>query len=227
MRVIRYLLNVVQVTDTCLDMTTNEPTPAWQIEQHYRILKQEPTAFAELCELALPHLVSFLQRLFSLYEPHLCEQVAIDCLLHYQATPQQYDPTKLALWPFLRMAAKRDMLNLLDKQQRHNQHFVPLDDSTIQQQLFVEETLPENFALDEWLQQYTSRSRQEIIAFLEAELTEPDKEILFLMMEGVRDSQRYAEIMNILHLDAAAQQSEVKRAKDRLVKKLRRFGQRL
>ncbi len=40
--------------------------------------------------------------------------------------------------------------------------------------------------------------------FLEAELTEPDKEILFLMMEGVRDSQRYAEIMNILHLDAAA-----------------------
>jgi len=208
-----------------LAMTTNEPGLEWQTQQHQRILRREPTAFAELCELALPHLVTFLQRLYNTAELHLCEQAAIDCLLSYQANPTQYHPDQLALWPFLRMAAKADMLNLIDKQNRHNRHFVALDEPAIQPQLSEPDMTQEIFALDEWLQQHTQRSRQEIMAFLAEELSLVDKQFLLLMTEGVRESHRYAQVMNILHLDAAAQQSEVKRAKDRLIKKVRRFAQ--
>lgn len=206
-------------------MTTNEPTSAWQTQQHQRILRREPTAFAELCELALPHLAAFLERLYPSYERHLCEQAAIDSLLSYQTNPAQYNPEQLALWPFLRMAAKADMLNLIDKLNRHDRHFVALDEPAIQSQLSEPDTTQEIFALDEWLQQHTQRSRQEIMVFLAEELSLVDKQFLLLMTEGVRESRRYAEVMNILHLDAAAQQSEVKRAKDRLIKKVRRFAQ--
>lgn len=208
-------------------MTLDEPSTAWQEQQHQRILKQDPTAFAELCERALPHLVSFLQRLYTPSDTHQCEQVAIDSLLNYQARPAQYDPTQLALWPYLRMAAKGDMLNLIDKQNRQNQHFVPLDDPAVQQQLPWQDTIQEQFALDEWLQQYTHYSPQEIMALLEAELNESDRQVLSLLMEGVRDTRHYAERLNITHLDVPAQQAEVKRVKDRLVKKLRRFSQKL
>jgi DNA-directed RNA polymerase specialized sigma24 family protein len=208
-------------------MTLDEPSTTWQEQQHQRILQQDPTAFAELCERALPHLVSFLQRLYTPSDTHQCEQVAIDSLLNYQARPAQYDPTQLALWPYLRMAAKGDMLNLIDKQNRQNQHLVPLDDPAVQQQLPWQDTIEEQFAFAEWLQQYTHYSPQEIMALLEAELNESDRQVLSLLMEGVRDTRHYAERLNITHLDVPAQQAEVKRVKDRLVKKLRRFSQKL
>ncbi|MCL4868636.1 MAG: hypothetical protein KJ063_06705 [Anaerolineae bacterium] len=208
-------------------MTPYEPAVEWQTRQHQRILRQDVTAFAELCELALPHLVSFLQHQFPHQEPHTREQAAIDCLLNYQRRPEQYDPEKLPLWPFLRLAAKRDLLNLIDKQVRQERPLHSIDDPVIQQQLPPEDTLEAHFRLDEWLAQRSSYSRQEIMAILNREWDEPDKQMLLLMIEGVRETEPYARLLQITHLDAAAQRTQVKRAKDRLTKKLQRFGQRL
>lgn len=208
-------------------MIQTDPSIGWQTQQHQRILQQDVTAFAELCELALPQLVSFLQSLFPHQDPHICEQAAIDCLLNYQARPGQYDPDKLPLWPFLRLAAKRDALNLIDKQSRHERPLHPLDDPAIQQQLPPENSLDDHFGLDEWLAQFTHHSRQEIMEILDHEWDAVDKQLLLLLIEGVRESERYAEILQITHLAAAAQRTEVKRAKDRLNKKLQRLGRRL
>ena len=205
----------------------NEPTQTWQTQQHQRILRQDVTAFAELCEEALPHLVTFLQAGFPNHDPHLREQVAIDCLLDYQARPSQYDPQKLALWPYLRMAVRRDMLNALDKQERRGRYLHPLDDPTVLTQLPLEDVIEEHFALDEWLQQHTNRSRKEIVMLLQAELEPSDQEMLWLMLEGVRETLPYATLMGINHLDMAQQRRQVKQAKDRILKKVQRLGQKL
>ena len=101
-------------------MTRPEPSRTWQLERHERILQDDMTAFAELSEYALPHLIGFLQHQFPEQDAHHQEMVAIDTLMAYHFQPAKYNPEKLGLFAYLRMAARGDMLNAIDKQTRHN-----------------------------------------------------------------------------------------------------------
>lgn len=208
-------------------MTYSEPSQQWQTQQHRHMLRFHPTAFAELCEAALPHLITFLRSQFPYDEPHLHEMVAIDCLLDYQAKPERFDPEKLTLFGYLRMAARRDMLNAIDKKRRREQRLMSIDDPASHLQLSDEEDAKAQAELESWLQQHTDLSSQEILEALDSELEPADKKILMLMLEGVRESERYAEVMEISHWEEQDMRREVKRAKDRLAKQLRRFGERL
>lgn len=208
-------------------MTQSEPSRTWQEQHHLRILQQDPIAFAELCERALPHLVSFLRAQFPQQETHMHEMMAIDCLLDFHGKPQQYDPGRLSLFAYLRMASRRDMLNAIDKKQRHEQRLSSLDDLTIDLQLTDQERPWEQSELDDWLRQHTDLSFAEILESLADSLTSTDKQVLLLVLDGERRSELFAEVLGISHLGIYEQRREVKRAKDRLAKKLRRFGERL
>ena len=205
-------------------MKSVEPPRSWQDQQHKRILQLDAIAFAEICEVALPHLVSFLQSRFPQYDAHLHETVSIDCLLGFQSKPKQYDPHLLSLFAYLRMAVRRDMLNAVDKKQRRERRLLDIDDPNIQSHLPEQDGVEDTFKLDEWLQQHTDLSRQEIFQALEHELSPLDQQILLLMLDGVRETDQYVVIMGISNLDTASQRREVKRTKDRLTKKIRRFG---
>lgn len=225
-------MRVLQQEETC--MVNPELSRDWQARQHERILRGDPVAFAEFCEWALPQLVSFLRAQFPGSESHMHEMIAIDCLLNYRARLQQYNPERLALLAYLRMAARRDMLNEIDKQGRREKRLLSLDDPVIQsrilstQQLLLdEEPLSEQMQLDDWLRQHTGLSSQEIFETLDAEFDPVDQAVLLLMLEGARETERYAQIMGISHLDELSQRREVKRTKDRLIKRLQRFGQQI
>lgn len=202
----------------------SEPDRNWQNQLHQRILREDPTAFAELCEEALPHLVAFLRQRFSQSDGDLHEMTAVDCLLQYHARPEQYDTNKLSLFSFLRMAARNDLLNLLDKYGRQNKRLLNIDDPGVQALLPAEDTIAEAGRLDDWLAQHTTLSRQQLLQALDGELTRTDKELILMMFDGVRDSRHYAFVMGLTDLDTGQQRVEVKRAKDRLTKKLQRFG---
>ncbi len=208
-------------------MAHSEPSREQQAQLHQRIVQEDPIAFAELCEKALDHLVLFLRAQFPQQSSHQQEQTAIDCLLSYQRRPAQFNPKKLSLLAFLRMAARYDMMNAIDKHRRHSQRITSLDDPTTLLRLPGDDTLNEHIAFDEWLHEHTDLSFQEILELLDAELDEEEKQMMFLMMEGVRESRPYAELLGFTDDDDASQRKEVKRAKDRLNKKLRRFGQRI
>jgi RNA polymerase sigma-70 factor (ECF subfamily) len=203
-------------------MTLPEPPQAWQDEKYQHLLRNNPTAFAELCERILPYLVAFLQSHFPQQEMHHLEMVAIDVLLRFRAEPEKYDPQKLSLAAYLRMAARGDMLNLLDKNRRRQRRLVNLENLPVEPE---ENPIEAHFALDEWLAQHTELSRRELLAALDAEIDPNDKDILMLMLEGVRETERYAEVMGIAGEDETRQRQAVKRAKDRLIKQLQRFGQ--
>jgi len=66
---------------------TTEPTILWQEKQHQRILDKDATAFAELCEIALPYLVNFLQSNFPKFDAHLREMVVIDFYCRINPNP--------------------------------------------------------------------------------------------------------------------------------------------
>ena len=70
----------------------------------------------------------------------------------------------------------------------------------------------------------TDWSFTEIVQALEAQLDREEKRCLWLMLEGVRDNARYVEVLDLAEMDEADQRAEVKRVKDRLAKKLQRFG---
>jgi hypothetical protein len=205
-------------------MVISEPSSAWQQQRHKRILQEDVTAFAELSELALPHLISFLQQQFPNQESHSIEIIAIDTLMTYLAMPGKYKTEKLSLFAYLRMDARGDMLNVIDKETRHNKRHQPLDDPTLQDQLPSLDLLTQTGELDEWLQTQTNLTRTELLQKLDDDLDKTDKEILLLIFDGVRDTPRYADVMGIAHLPQAEQQAQVKRAKDRLQKRLQRFG---
>lgn len=205
-------------------MELSEPNRAWQNEKYQRLLRNDPTAFSELCEKILPHLVAFLQNLFPQQDQHYSEMVAIDVLLKFRNEPEKFDPRKLSLVAYLRMSARGDMLNLLDKKRRREQRLTDIERSTT---IPEENPIEVHFALDEWLSQYTDLSRQEVLAALETEIDPNDKGVLMLMLEGVRETHRYARVMGISRQDEKTQRQEVKRAKDRLIKQLQRFGQRI
>lgn len=207
-------------------MMISEPDRSWQDQLHQRVLRQDVTAFAELCEAALPHLVTFLRQRFPQYDAHLHETASIDCLMLYRLRPEQYDPQQLSLFAFLRMAARSDLLNMLDKNGRREKRLVDINNPTIQPLLPSEDTIAEAHDIDNWLARHTRLTRQQLLQSLENELTRTDKELILLMLDGIRDSRPYALAMGISHLDTGQQRAEVKRAKDRLTKKLQRFGSR-
>jgi DNA-directed RNA polymerase specialized sigma24 family protein len=194
---------------------------------HLRILDEDVTAFAELCELALAHLVDYLQKGFPTYDSYLHETVAIDCLLSYQAKAAQYDLERISLYAYLRMAARRDMLNAIEKASRMESRLADIDHPSVQGLIPKQAPPAEQTEIDEWLLEHTDLSLSEIIRALDAELDEYEKSVLMLMLEGVRDTDRYISVLGVGQLDKPTQQKAVKLAKDRLAKKLRRFGQRI
>lgn len=201
-----------------------EPNRTWQYRTYQRLLRNDPTAFAELCERVLPHLVLFLQSQFPQQDQHRLEMAAIDVMLAFRADPEKYDVKKLSVVAYLRMAARKDVLNLLDKTHRREQRLTDIEGLNIATE---ENPVEAHFALDEWLEQHTELSLKEIFAALEREIDPDDIAVLMLMAEGVRETERYAEVMGVGHLGEETQRQVVKKAKDRLIKQLQRFGERI
>ncbi len=208
-------------------MTHFDPSEQWQTEQHQRIMAGDVTAFAELCEQALPHLLSFVRAQFPQVHPHVQESIIIDCLLSYSAAPDQYDSQQLSLLSYLRMAVRGDMLNALQKQKRYEQRLADLDDPVVEQQLAQQADSGALNALDDWLQTHTQMPRQDVLRAMYQELAHADRAILLLMLDGVRDTARFAAVLGVANKDILVQRQAVKRAKDRIKKQLQRFAAQL
>jgi DNA-directed RNA polymerase specialized sigma24 family protein len=200
------------------------PSREQQDDLHRRVLAEDPVAFAELCEAALPHLVESLYARFPNRDAHLLESSAIDALMAYHDDPARYDPDRLSLFGYLRMAARGDMLNRIDSHRRREDRLVYVDDEDVTLPPDAEDTVEDAVRLDEWLARHTTLSRREVLIRLHEALDPVDEEIILMMLEGIRATERYAAVMGITHLAVDEQRAEVKRAKDRLNKKLRRFA---
>jgi RNA polymerase sigma-70 factor (ECF subfamily) len=205
-------------------MGMDEPSRETFDRFHQRILDDEITAFAELCEVALPYLVVYLRRSFPQVETHLHETIAIDCLLEYKQKPQNYDPAKASLVTYLKMAARKDLLNAIDKEKRRQGHLYSYEEYILQDPNLDEDRQDVPASFNEWLQENTSLSLSELLDDLNNFLDGNEKQVLLLMLDGIRETDRYAEVMQLERLDSESRRAEVKRAKDRLLKKLRRYG---
>jgi RNA polymerase sigma-70 factor (ECF subfamily) len=192
---------------------------------YQRLLAQEPDAPSDFIELLLDPLIETLGNRFPNESyAELVPDVVIDALLKFVQTPHLYQPTKATLWNYLWIDVQGDMKNALKKNTRRQQKEVIFDP--------VAHDLPDgNINIEEEVMQkieVTSLLEQNILKQFQQEISDPrDWQVLLLMVNGERHTSAFAPLLNIETLPMSEQRALVKRTKDRLRQRLKRYGVKL
>jgi RNA polymerase sigma-70 factor, ECF subfamily len=194
------------------------PMNIWQLEIHERLLAEDVTAPAELVEGLLEPLTQRLTKKYpKLPDPDLLYDAVTDALMSYIKRPAQFDPTRRTLIGFLVMAAHGDLLNALAKAKRRRQKEIPLEDVELRGAAGnneIEAGNPE-----------TEPDREKLQQALPKIFGDPkDLAMVELMMSGERTTGAFVEVLKLQHLPVDQQRREVKRHKERLKKRLERYG---
>ncbi|HEX9990568.1 MAG TPA: hypothetical protein VGE45_19085 [Chloroflexia bacterium] len=186
---------------------------------HSRLLTGDPVAAAECVERWLPQLERQLwsrSQDIAAQDSHLITTAAIDALLDYTAHPHKYDPTRSDIMTYLFMLARGDLLNAWSRITRVQGRSESLQT--------VELSLPGRNNLEEVVTTNIDAAAawERVMEELPAPL---DRKLLALIIQGVRDTDSYAQVLGIEHLPDQEQRAIVKRHKDRINKRLQRLGE--
>lgn len=86
---------------------------------HQRLLQRDPVAPAEFAVAFLQPLSTWLQTTHPGADPMACEEAAGEAIISFLKNPSRYDPQRLGVEAFLRMARQGALRNLLRKERRH------------------------------------------------------------------------------------------------------------
>lgn len=188
---------------------------------HARLLDGDPTASADLALAHLAPLTRWLQARFPRQDAHLLESIAIDLVLGLAEHPWRYDPEQLGLAAYLRMAARRDVLNALRRPRRAE----PLEVVELAQR--AGNSLVDGPADPADLVAQTAPLSPDALAMVRASFDDRDWAAVQLMLEGERRTAAYAPLAGVVDLTELEQARAVKRLKDRLQKRLQRLAPRI
>ncbi len=192
----------------------NGPT-SWET-WHAQLLAGDDLASAELAAALRPELVAHLRRRYPRRaDQEWIEDAADDALIAYLLEPEKFDPARASLPAYLKMAAEGDLKNALARQRRREKKIaagVELD------QLGGKPSQADD---PTW-----RLIAEELRGELQSLLPDPrDQALLTLLAEGERSTAVFAEALGLADLPREEQRTEVKRHKDRLKKKLQRYGE--
>lgn len=195
---------------------------------HRRLLDGDPVAPSDLAVEYLDGLAEWLLERNPSIEPHLCETAAADAILALAKNPASYRPEHSSLTSYLRMSAFGDLKNLLAKECRHRGSETVVELSALDGKYVRDDASdPARLAEEHEEARRIARLRNDVIPReVQAGLTAEEREVLELMMDGERKTEPYARALRIVHLPADQQRRDVKRVKDRLMKRIRRAGAR-
>ncbi len=189
---------------------------------HQRMLaSDEQEVFEELASSLYHRLVyDVFQRIGNSspsFNPHMVEEAVGQALLDYNDEPERYDPERSTLRSYLGMMAHSHFRDARKKEQRYADHqvsFSLLSALEMEQQLASSTEEVENaFVVKESLEQ------------LNAAFTDPiERRIVSLIVNRVRSRDPYVRVLNLQHLSEPEQRKEVKRVRERLVKRMRRLS---
>ena len=181
-----------------------------------RLCRGDPLAPLDFLVAVLDPLVSHLRRYRPGADEHAYLTAAGDAALDLIRNPAIYDPAGRTLVGFLRMSAERDLQNALAKEARHHRHREPAE---------CVEVVPDarNDSPDGPEGDLPSFDDPDIAAEL-ASLTPTERAVFDLMRAGEKGTAAFAAVLGIGQLPAAEQAREVKRVKDRIIKRLQRAG---
>jgi hypothetical protein len=202
-------------------------TPEEELALHRRLVDEDTVASAELATAYLDCLIAFLRKKNHQRIPQeFVEEAAGEALISLFKNPKSFDASqnrgRLPLLAFLRLAAQRDLLNILKKEQRHWHGRVSVQDvedsALAGKYLGSHEDPSERLQLQEEIE----KANREILCFVRQGLSDGERQALEMMRQGERSTAAFARVLGIEQLPKEAQQAEVKRVKDKLKKRIER-----
>jgi hypothetical protein len=190
---------------------------------HVRLLEQDPVAPADVCGAYLEPLADWLDGTFRLGDPDLAQTAAGDALRKYVQAPQAYDPRGAGLAAYLRMAARSDLVNLLEKERRHHRQRVPWKVVELDEEsgnIFGREDEPSR----QLERAEEAAAWQDFLRSVQEGWTPAECRVLEMMLRGERRTEVFAAALGLDGLPSAEQEREVKRVKDRILARLKREG---
>lgn len=189
---------------------------------HRRLLDRDPLAPADFAAVFLKPLIAWLQSTNPGVEPMACEEAADEAIVSFLLHPTKYDPQRLGLEAFLRMAAQRDLQNLLRKERRHQRK--RRDWNVVEQTSEDGKYLQREDDPSLPLQMEEARQRQAPPDTMRQQMTDVEERVWQQMQQGERRHAVFAAILSVTHLPDDEQKLQVKRVKDRLKKRKERAG---
>lgn len=187
---------------------------------HRRMLDHEAMASRDVCRHYLSPLSAYLDRKFPRADPHLRQTAAHEALLGYVKRPGRYNPARgLDLGAYLRMAAKRDLQSLLTREARRAARRVAWEDV---EDAALAGNISQDGPLLRLVRGEEAAEREEFLCRSRAALGAQDQAVLDLIRAGERDTAAFARALGLEGRPFAEQQRQVKRAKDRVMKRLQR-----
>lgn len=200
------------------------PTEEWLNEIHKRLIANDPVAPADLAENVLDILVKKLSsKYYYLNDPDIIFDAASDSILSYIKNPWQFNPSKRGLLGYLVMAAEGDLKNALSKVSRRREKEFISDD--------VELTLlggnissrREN-AQNEAITLDDRHKLKKVHGAISTLFTDPkDLQMAELILGGERSTATFVTVLGLQGMSIPEQKSEVKRHKDRIKKRIKRY----
>jgi hypothetical protein len=194
------------------------PAAARPLSLWERLLARDPLAWSDLCTTFLDPLIAWLGRRNRYADPDLLAEAAENALLGLAKNPHTYNPRRASLEGYLRLSARGDLLNLLQRERRRQRGRCDLK--------IVE--------LGPWAGKYLGReedpswrlrlAEEERLLRPPADLSAVEGRVWELMQGGERRTPVFAEALGLSSLPQREQRAAVKRVKDRITKRLQRAG---
>lgn len=188
---------------------------------HKRMVVGDVTATVEIAELMLPILTSRLNKAVypSVFDNHLIDTAVTDALLNYFANPNQFQPEIKSLTGYLLMSAKGDLLNYLHPR-KLDEISVGIVEDVEHRDTYSEETIEGSVIIDDVnVEEEAFLRLSPINSQIQELFTDPkDQELASMIIDEIRETNEYANVLGINHLSFAEQQEIVKKHKDRIKK---------
>lgn len=186
---------------------------------HARLLSGDRLVSEAVMRLLLPHLVADVAQGFSQADEQLIADGVTDALLDYCEHPQQFDAGRgVPLNRYLATAARRNVANLLRGERRRKARERKAGGRN------READVAQDPAAGNTRQEDLERIERRRAAMSEALANPTDREVLGLVLDGVKEAGAFARILGLAHLPPGEQRKEVRRHKDRITRFLRRKG---
>jgi len=175
---------------------------------HERVLREDVAALNELAACLLRILVPRLRRAYRHASTDFVSDACEDAILEYAINPWRFDSTRgVALARFVQLAAARNLRNLMQAERRRRNR---------EARYANEQSRASTNAVDG--RYFDTRRVVNSVAAGGAE-----RKALTAWLDGERDTARLATLLKLSHLALSEQRSEVKRFKDRMIKRLSRI----
>lgn len=182
---------------------------------HEKVISGSPTASRELFLAATGPLTGFLVNSFPNITDDERHDLVVDAILEYLQDPDRYDPTKSSLWSYLCMIAKQDATDLFRASVRRRELLTKKVQSDVE--FWATRAKYERYGEDEMDARHIMKLHGGRLATNQQEAA-----ALRLLLTEEKETAAFAAAMGIDPSDPDVE-SVVKKAKDRLLLRMKRL----